>query len=231
MMSDLQPSDAKEKRDVASAETKLHNISVVITKMPEPPSKPLLKDSNRLLALAAFLLSLITGTYAAYSTWRTQRESTVETVGRLVEQYYKGTERLKAIDPNKDQAAFIFIQTEQKGTATRAYLEAKRVTSYIDVGLWSAVAQINVYAGNPDEAKKVFQHMLDVSNDVYNYVSSKVGIATADAQLKDLKASDKLLTEAMKEVSEDVIRKEQPWWAVWQNHTITNTLTPIQIIL
>src|SRR5258708_5565067 len=73
-------------------------IPVYITSLPEKLPKPLFRDSNRLLSLAAFIFSVVTGTFALVHTWTDTREARVDGVGKLIDQYYSGAEKLAALN-------------------------------------------------------------------------------------------------------------------------------------
>jgi hypothetical protein len=124
-------SDTLESRLGSEAESKdeidevmPRSISVAVTKMPETPSKPLLNDSTRLLSLAAFLLSLVTGGYATYSVWKTHQESTIGDVNKLIDQYFKGQEKLKTINTATDLPFYNLLRTELRSEAEQAVKKA-----------------------------------------------------------------------------------------------------------
>ena len=129
-------------------------VSVVITGMPEQPSKPLFKDSARLLSISAFLFSLITGIFAMYQTHQNWQDTTTDSVNKLIDQYYIGQEKLSKLDPINDVAQANFLKALLRGVGTRAVSQAIQVQAKIDDGTWLALAQINDNENNLTTAEQ-----------------------------------------------------------------------------
>jgi hypothetical protein len=153
-------------------------VSVVVTKMPEAPTKPLLHDSTRLLSLAAFVFSVATGVFATYQTWKSSRESTIENVSKLIDQYYTGQEKLATLDVSTQLAYVNLLRSKLRGTASRTVVEATSVRDSIDDGTWLALAQINDNENNLDAAEMSWSTAANNTQDIAVYLFAMRGLAS-----------------------------------------------------
>jgi len=118
-------------------------LEVAITKFPKPPSTPLMKDVSRLLALAAFIFSVSTGLYAAYQSWINYRDSTVESLSKIIDQYYAGQEKYATPNSGTQSGYINLLQSQLRSIAERTVPLALRVENDVGDGTWLALGQIN----------------------------------------------------------------------------------------
>jgi hypothetical protein len=204
--------------EVEFADERPRVVEVVVKEMPEPPHKSLWKDSGRLLSVSAFMFSLATGAYAAYSTWTAKIDASVEEVGKQIGMYYQNTEKLKSIDPRTDTAYFNLIRTQQRSQATQALTKALSVARYVDAGLWMSLAQIFTTEQNCAVADKSWRAAADKTTDVGEYSFSLRGIAYTDACLHKLDDAALQLERAVKAISADEVKEPR---------TMINNMAPI----
>jgi hypothetical protein len=180
-------------------------ISVVVTSLPERPPKALFKDSTRLLSVAAFIFSLATGLYAAYQTWRTDRLTTLETVSKLIDQYYLGQEKLATLNPATQLAYINLLRSELKAVASRAAQNAAHIQRDIDEGTWLALAQINQNESNWKTSTAAWNAAVQSTNEDYVYAFALRGLATVQVLQGKLDEADHTMELAFKsEASNDV---------------------------
>jgi hypothetical protein len=134
-----------------------------------------LKDSNRLLALAAFVFSVTTGVYATYQTWKSSTQTTVDTVSKLADQYYDGQGKLSQL--NSTQAGYSnFLRTTLRSTALRASALATAANSYIDEGTWLALAQMNDNENNLRASQAAWNEAANKTQDITTYLFATRGL-------------------------------------------------------
>lgn len=153
-------------------------VAVVVTKLPEVPSKPLLKDSTRLLALAAFLFSVTTGLYATYQTWISNREARVDAINKLIDQYYAGQETLATLNPQTQNPYINLLQSQLRSMAARTIPHALQVQGDINDGTWLALAQINDNEGHFATAEIAWLAAKNKAQDVPAYTFAMRGLAS-----------------------------------------------------
>ena len=160
---------------VSTGATTPQPISVAVTSMPDS-SKSLFKDPTRLMSLAAFLFSVITGVFATYQTWRSSRESTIDSVGKLIEQYYAGQEKLAKLDTTTQIGYANLLRSQLRGAASRTVPQALRVQDDIDDGTWLALAQINDAENNFDIAEMAWRAAAKNTRQPYVYTFAMRGL-------------------------------------------------------
>jgi hypothetical protein len=151
-------------------------LNVVVRSMPEKPAKPLFRDPNRLLSLAAFVFSIATGVFATYNTWRSSRETAIENVSKLTDQYYEGQSKLAQLNPSQ-QGYINLLRTTLRSTALRAINEASLVKTGLDEGTWLALAQINDNENNFAASQIAWKSATEATNDISVYLFGMRGLA------------------------------------------------------
>jgi hypothetical protein len=176
-----------EKENVNDAEKP---INVIVSQLPERPPRPLFRDSSRLLALAAFLFSVVSGVYATYQTRNNSIQSAVESVSKLVDQYYDG--QLKFAQLNSTQMGVSnLLRSSLRSTALRAITLANPVSKHIDEGTWLALALINDNENNFAAAKTAWKAAADNTFDATMYQFAMRGLAANLRRQRDIAESDK----------------------------------------
>ena len=201
------PSQGKDKSEVASTNAPAQIIEIVVKEMPERPPKPLLKDTPRLLSVAAFIFSLVTGVYATYSAWSAKTDAAVEDVGKLISLYYQSAEKLRTVNSFTETAYFNLLRTQQRSQAAQAVTKALTVANYVDVGIWMSLAQINNAELNCVASDKAWRAALSNTTDIMEYSFSLRGAAYNDWCLHKLDDATKLLETALKAVTADVVKE------------------------
>jgi hypothetical protein len=159
-------------------------LSVVVTQLPAAPSKPLFRDATRLLSLAAFLFSVITGGFAVYQTWTTSRDTTIDNVNKIIEQYYAGQEKIAKLDPQAQLSYVNLVKSQNRSMAARAVALAKRVQNAIDDGTWLALAQINDAENFLAEAELSWSTAIKNTNEMFVYVYAYRGLAGTQLRMQ-----------------------------------------------
>src|SRR5215468_9185560 len=120
--------------------------SVVVSRMPEPPEKPLLKDSKRLLGIGAFVISLVslilstvTGSVEIYYLWYNSGETAVDTVFKSMDQYYDAQEKLLLLNEVDNVRQMNLLRNRARASAARSVYLAKSVQSSVPDGIWPAL--------------------------------------------------------------------------------------------
>jgi hypothetical protein len=138
--------------------------SVDVSRMPEPPEKPLLKDSKRLLATAPFvismislMISLITGLFGMYYLWYNSTETAVDTVFKSMDQYYDAQEKLLLLNEVDNLPQVNLLRDRARASAARSVYLAKSVQKSVPDGIWSALAEINDNDLNLQAAESAWQ--------------------------------------------------------------------------
>ena len=201
------PLQGKDRSEGSSPDTPPQRVEVVVKEMPERPPKPLLKDFARLLSVAAFIFSLVTGVYATYSAWRAKTDAAVEDVGKLIALYYQSAEKIKTINAYSETAYFNLIRTQQRSQAAQAVTKALTVSNYVDVGIWMSLAQINNAELNCAASDKAWRAALSNTSDIMEYSFSLRGAAYNDWCLHKLDDAAALLETALKAVTADVVKE------------------------
>ncbi len=216
----IPPNDSSQK---GAMEEEAKPIAVVIKTMPDTPSKSLWHDSTRLLSLAAFILSLVTGAYAAYSTWKAQRDATVESVGKLIAEYYSNAEKIKLLKNDAyDISYFNLLRTQQRAEIVQAVQKALTVRTYVTTAIWMSLAQINYEEQNCPAAETAWLSAINNTEDISEYLFALRGIAANEWCLNRLPDAEKRLGEALNAAESE---------EVTANHTIKNYLRHAQRML
>jgi hypothetical protein len=145
-------------------------VSVAVTSMPPTPDKPLFKDPSRLLAVAALALSFTTGSFGMYYTWNSGEESRVDTLGKLIDQYYTAQEKLLTLNEDDNLPLMNLLRSQLKANASRAYSIATGVQGRIEDGVRLAVAEINDSEFNFTTAEKAWLLAVEKTQDISVYL-------------------------------------------------------------
>jgi hypothetical protein len=143
-----------------------------------PAPEPLLKDTNRLLSLAAFVFSVATGLFAVYQTMYTRMEATVDTVNKLIDQYYDEQEKLTKMNEEDQIALMNLLRSRAQSTALRMFSLATSVKASIDDRTWQAVAQINDGEGNIKAAERAWLIAIENTKDISVYLYANRNLAS-----------------------------------------------------
>lgn len=180
-------------------------LNVIVSKMPDKPAKPLLRDPNRLLSLAAFVFSVSTGVFATYNTWRSSREATVDNVSKLTSQYYDGQSKLAQL--NQSQQGYInLLRTTLRSTALRAIAQASLVKTDIDEGTWLALAQINDNENNLAASQIAWTAATEVTHDISIYLFGMRGLASNRLRQGDLAGANAAFDGVIKAALADTFK-------------------------
>ena len=125
-----------------------HQTHPIVVSLAEAPAKPLFKDSARLMAVSAFIFSLVTGLYATYQTYQNDRDANVERVTKLIDDYFDKQETLSHLDRNTQLAYITLIQSQIRAIAERAVYYANKVQDDLSDGSWQSLAQVSNAEGN-----------------------------------------------------------------------------------
>lgn len=150
-------------------------ISVVVTAMPVAPKTPIWRDSARILAVAAFLLWLVTGSYTAYSTWKTQKADEIAKVDSMIAAYYSNAEKLKSMDPYREMAYVNLLRTQRRDELAQAMRIAGAIEKSVNTSTWMSLAQIEYHETNCAAAEKAWNAALGNTEDVNEYLFSLRG--------------------------------------------------------
>jgi hypothetical protein len=148
-------------------------LSVIVTQLPEPSSKPLF------VAVAAFIVSVVTATFTIYETQISSQETTLDTVGKLIDQYYVGQEKLENMDEDTQLARMNLLRSQVQSIAARTFSLAKRVEGIVDGGTWLAIAQINESEhDNLKIAETAWLTATENTKDIHLYLYAKRNLAS-----------------------------------------------------
>ena len=173
---DQAPEPALPHSDVPVSEPQqTPTISVIITKMTHSPSTSLFRDPTRLLSLSAFIFSVITGLYAMYQTYQNQKEATMESVNKLLDQYYAVADKITKIEV--DDGRGNLLKSQSRAIAIRAVRQASHVKAMIDDGTWTALAHINDAQNNLAEAEQAWLAGIRNTTQSYFYLYALRGLA------------------------------------------------------
>jgi hypothetical protein len=175
-------------------------IPVIVTSLPEKSPKPLFRDSSRLLSVAAFIFSLVTGTFALVHTWTDSRESYVDGVGKLIDQYYAGAEKMATLNLQTQSDYRNLLAVKQRSIALRAVELATRVEKLLDDGIWTALAQINDSEHNYSAAEIAWSSAVDRTKDIALYLFAIRGLATNLSYQGKTDSVNKTLEASLKEI-------------------------------
>jgi hypothetical protein len=185
---------------------KIEPIPVSVITLPEKLPKSLFQDSNRLLALAAFVFSVVTGTFALVHTWTDSREATVDSVGKLIDQYYAGAEKAATLNLQTQSDYRNLLMSKQRSTASRAAALATRVENLLDDGIWLALAQINDNERNFSAAEFAWSSAADHTKDISVYLFGMRGLATNQSYQGKIDSVNQTLNAATKQISSTTIK-------------------------
>lgn len=179
------------------------SIEVIVKQMPEPPGKPLFKDSTRLLSVAAFIFSVSTGLYAAVSSRNQHIDAEVDGVGKLISEYYSKAEKLRSVSRFGEEATYFnLLRSQQRSDAARAVRKALAVRRSIDNGIWMSLAQMNMFEGNFPVAEDAWISALDNATDLGEQIFILRNLAKNEAFLRRTSDADKALDRALKLIAE-----------------------------
>lgn len=179
------------------------SFSVAISEMPTAPSKPILRDSARLLSLAAFLFSIITGVFAIYQSWRNDQLATVERVSKLMDDYYAKQETLAKLNTATQMGFANLLQSQLRGIAAKTVPQALRVRGELDDGTWQALAQINDAERNFRAAEQAWLTSIEQTRDMAIYLFGLRGLALNQIQQGKRRDGDIGFQKAIDEVRSD----------------------------
>lgn len=175
-------------------------IPVVVTGLPEKLPKPFLRDPTRMLSTAAFIFSVVTGTFALVHTWTDTRESYVDGVGKLIDQYYAGAEKMATLNLQTQADYRNLLGVKQRSLALRAVELATRVETRLDDGIWTALAQINDAERNYSAAELAWSSAVRRTKDVTLYSFATHGLATNQSYQGNVDRVQKELEAKLKEI-------------------------------
>lgn len=182
-------------------------VQVVVTSMPERPEKSIFKDSARLLALAAFLFSASTGSYAAYQTWLNGRIASVDRVSKLMDDYYAKQVTLAGLKPSTQIGLINLLQSQSRGIAAKTVPLAITVQEQLDDGTWQALAQINDAERNLKAAEQAWSASIHNTRDIRTYLFGTRGLALNQIRQGKQKEGFANLDKVIQDVRADVIKE------------------------
>jgi len=186
-----------------TAENPAASIEVIVKQMPEAPSKPLFKDSTRLLSVAAFIFSVSTGMYAAISSRNQHIDSEVEGVGKLISEYYSKAEKIRTVRRYGEEAYYFnMLRSQQRSDAARAVRKALAVRRHIDNGIWMSLAQMNMFEGNWAAAEDAWISALANEPDIGERIFILRNVAKNEAFLQRMPEAEQRLDLALKLTAE-----------------------------
>jgi tetratricopeptide (TPR) repeat protein len=163
----------------AMSNTQQPNVSVVpvhVTKM--PPPQPLFRDTSRLVAVAAFILSLMSVLFTWHQTLNTKREATIDTINKLIDHYYEYQEKLTKMDATTQVTLMNLLRSRAQSMASSMTRLANRVQGDIDAQTWLAVAQINDSENNFSAAEAAWSTAIRETDDIYVYLYATRNLAS-----------------------------------------------------
>jgi hypothetical protein len=180
------------------ADAPLPELCVIVSRMPEPPDKPLLKDSKRLLGIGAFaislvsfILSLLTGSVGIYYLWYNNRETAVDTVFKSMDQYYDAQEKLLLLNEVDNLRQMNLLRNRARASAARSVYLAKSVQSSVPDGIWSALAEINDSELNLQAAESAWQTARDTTKDIEIFLYATRNLAANQMHQHKIKEADR----------------------------------------
>lgn len=168
------------------------SLPVAVTAMAEAPAKPLRKDSTRILSMAAFLFSVITGVFAMYIAYETQLDKNINSVGKLIDQYFKIHEKLDA-----NSYSYNLMRTQLRSIASRAFNKALSVQDYMDDGIWMSIGQINEDEMLYTNAEDAWLQALKTTPDLHTYLFILRSLAENENKLHKINSSTRRLEDAL----------------------------------
>ena len=182
-------------------------LAVIVEEMPEARPRPLLKDTSRLIAVAAFIFSVTTGLFAAYQTYKNDRRVTIETVSRLIDQYYADQQKLIKLNPATESGFIALLQSQLRSTASRAAVLAQQVRSDVDEGIWLSLAQINDAENNLTTAEMAWNTAIRNITEARLYSFAVRGLAANQIRQGKLEEGNKKFQAAVDASLSDTIKE------------------------
>lgn len=159
-------------RAIPQATTEPLQVRVV-----EAPKVRFWHDSSRILALSAFLFSVMTGGYATYQTWLTYRDAQISKISNLIDRYYKISEERSKLSPAS--ATFGIMVTEEQSIASQLMRTANSIKELIDDSDWNAIAQIEGSEGLYKYSEDAYTVVIGRQNADYEYWFARRGAGFA----------------------------------------------------
>jgi tetratricopeptide (TPR) repeat protein len=158
-------------------------MPVAVTSMPDPPAKPFFSDPTRVISVAAFIFSVVSGLFAAYQTWSDNQQAAVDQVSKLIGEFYDEDEKLGRLNVATQGGEMNLLRSHLRSLALRAASQAQRVKSLIDDGTWQAIAQINAAENNPSAARQAWLSSVDRTQDPQLKVYGLKNVGVVEYQL------------------------------------------------